>query len=199
MALIFEALVLDQTERSNWLGENAMTVRASKFDDYANGVDMIVEFPEEISRHLALAVDVTTSEMLAKKFSRIREEIDRGRLSRVKYYDSKNFRGELKNVPRIIIGADQSSVRQAGELWLENKNKELAVHPMQNIILDEIVFQLKAFSDYAAGRGKKEIADSYNNSLKIIERIIREKNALFPPENDRVFSAIVQCCDNFGK
>ncbi|MEK7596191.1 MAG: hypothetical protein AAB564_01420 [Patescibacteria group bacterium] len=202
LALIFEALVLDQTERSDWLGENAMTVRSSKFDDYVNGVDMIVEFPEEVSRHLALAMDVTTSNILAKKFSRIREEINDSRLPRVKYYDSKDFHGGLPKVPRVIIGADRQSVWQAGELWLENKNKELAVCPMQKIILDEIIIQLKTFSEYAAGRGKKEIADSYGASLKIMERIINEKkerNLPLPLINDKVFSAIIECCENFNK
>ena len=200
LALVFEALVLDQTERSNWLGTDAMTIRASKFDDYVNGVDMIVEFPEEISRHLALAVDVTTSDLLVKKFLRIREEIDNGRLSQIKYFNSKNFRGELKNVPRVIIGADRSTIRQVGELWLENKNKELAVHPVRKIILDEIMVQLKAFSDYAVSRGKKDIADSYGASLKIIKRIIdedKERNAPLSPINDKVFSAIIEYCKNF--
>lgn len=200
LALIFEALVLDQTERSNWLGADAMTIRASKFDDYVNGVDMIVEFPEEVSRHLALAVDVTTSDLLAEKFSRIREEIDDDYLPQIRYFNSKNFRGELKNVPRVIIGADRSTVRQIGELWLENKNKELAIHPMRKIILDEIIIQLKTFSDYAASRGKKDIADSYNASLKIIERIISEnkgKSAPLLSADDKVFSAIIEHCRNF--
>jgi len=200
LALVFEALVLDQTERSNWLGTDAMTIRASKFDDYVNGVDMIVEFPEEISRHLALAVDVTTSDLLVKKFLRIRKEIENGRLSQIKYFNSKNFRGELKNVPRVIIGADRSTIRQVGELWLENKNKELAVHPVRKIILDEIMVQLKAFSDYAVSRGKKDIADSYGASLKIIKRIIdedKERNAPLSPINDKVFSAIIEYCKNF--
>ena len=200
LALVFEALVLDQTERSNWLGTDAMTIRASKFDDSVNGVDMIVEFPEEISRHLALAVDVTTSDLLVKKFLRIRKEIENGRLSQIKYFNSKNFRGELKNVPRVIIGADRSTIRQVGELWLENKNKELAVHPVRKIILDEIMVQLKAFSDYAVSRGKKDIADSYGASLKIIKRIIdedKERNAPLSPINDKVFSAIIEYCKNF--
>ena len=103
-------------------------------------------------------------------------------------------------MPRVIIGADRSTIRQVGELWLENKNKELAVHPVRKIILDEIMVQLKAFSDYAVSRGKKDIADSYGASLKIIKRIIdedKERNAPLSPINDKVFSAIIEYCKNF--
>ena len=45
--LIFEAIIHEQAELSDWFGHNAMTMKGSRFDDIFHGVDGIFEFPRE--------------------------------------------------------------------------------------------------------------------------------------------------------
>jgi len=62
IADIFEAVVLEHGELSDWLGGSAKTMKTSRYDDYMNGVDLLVEFAGaegEESEHLGLAADVT--------------------------------------------------------------------------------------------------------------------------------------------
>src|SRR3989344_6211954 len=46
LATIFEAIVHQHAELSDWLGPNASTIKTSKYDDIKNGVDSIVEIKE---------------------------------------------------------------------------------------------------------------------------------------------------------
>ncbi len=168
---LFEAIVRDQTEMSDWMGETARVIVPSRYDDIVGGVDGIVEFDDETSKtHLVLAVDVTESELgLNRKFEKISETIRRGSLSRVKYFRSGNMRGELTLVPRVVIGADRKSMDEVAELLLEFKTtqkggaqrggkeserfrearKRLAEDDLQYKILVEMKEQLIAFRDYA--------------------------------------------------
>jgi len=168
---LFEAIVRDQTEMSDWMGETARVIVPSRYDDIVSGVDGIVEFDDETSKtHLVLAVDVTESELgLNRKFEKISESIRRGSLSRVKYFRSESMRGELTLVPRVVIGADRRSMDEVAELLLEFKTtqkggaqrggkeserfrearRRLAESDMQYKILMEMKEQLIAFRDYA--------------------------------------------------
>lgn len=168
---LFEAIVRDQTEMSDWMGETARVIVPSRFDDIVGGVDGIVEFDDETSKtHLVLAIDVTESELgLNRKFEKISASIRSGRLSRVKYFRSGNMRGELTLVPRVVIGANRESMNEVAELLLEFKTtqkggaqrggkesekfrearKSLAESDMQYKILVEMKEQLIAARDYA--------------------------------------------------
>jgi hypothetical protein len=205
---LFEAIINDQIENSDLMGPNADVVVPSRFDDIANGIDSIVRFKEEkgATSHLALAMDVTRSKMeIENKFSRIRSSIEDGTLSRVKYFKSKNFRGELKPVARVVIGADhditedisdlllrftrikktitenrraQNNSEAAGELpkKLSEVRKKLAQHPLHEIVLTEIRTQLEAFQAYAQRLNKQAAADEYAKILHLITEIIEEKD-----------------------
>lgn len=197
---LFEAIVRDQTEMSDWMGETARVIVPSRYDDIVGGVDGIVEFDDETSKtHLVLAVDVTESELgLNRKFEKINETIRKGSLSRVKYFRSGNMRGELTLVPRVVIGADRKSMDEVAELLLEFKTtqkggaqrggkeserfrearKKLAESDMQYKILVEMKEQLIAFRDFAsrvAGENRREIVEAYDRVLKLIEGVLEGK------------------------
>ncbi len=205
---LFEAIVDSQIEDADLMGPNASVIVPSRFDDVANGVDSIVEFEEEgATSHLALAVDVTKGrEGLKKKFERIRTSIEEGELSRVKYFKSENFRGELRNVPRVVIGADHSTVENISDLLLRfirmkksiaesRKTKdqsaaaknlpkefakiraELSSHPLQGIVLTEISEQLHAFQNYAERNDQPRVAENYKKVSTVIDEIIHEKES----------------------
>jgi len=215
---LFEAIINDQIENSDLMGPNADVIVPSRFDDIANGIDSIVRFKEQkgATSHLALAIDVTRSHAeIEKKFSRIRSSIEDGNLSRVKYFRSKNFRGELKPVARVVIGADHVVTEDISNLMLtfmrmqrtiaenrrtKNENdsanelpkklsevrKKLADHPLHQIVLTEIRAQLEAFQSYAQQRGKQTAADEYTKILHLIAEIIDEKDGPSNVQNNEI-------------
>lgn len=106
-----EVIVANQIELNDWLGENALFYRTTKFDDYTHGTDAVAEFDigEEPER-LALAIDSTSRTDL----SHVEEKIDRN-ISKIlnnkleiKYFESqvKKFKGSIKNVIPVVIGLE---------------------------------------------------------------------------------------------
>lgn len=179
LATVFEAILHEHGEQSNWFGETAVTIKTSSFDDIANGVDEIIEFEEKATSpsYLALAVDATYSTFPDHKLQKIKEEIDRGELAQVKYAVIENigFRGELNKVPRVVIGMSARTVNELAELWLSKDTKGLANHPVQIQILEEVLMQAQAFRKYAESKGQSEIARKYEKTEAIIKSVIEQK------------------------
>lgn len=180
LAIIFEAILHEHGEQSDWFGEAAFTIKTSLFDDIANGVDEIVEFEEEETSpsYLALAVDATYSKFSGQKLRRIKEEIDRGVLAQIKYavVEKTGFRGELKKVPRVVIGVSAGTVINLAELWISKGNdKMFANHPVQMQILEEVLMQAKYFAKYAESQGQPDIARKYQKMQFVIDGVITKK------------------------
>lgn len=205
LATIFEGVFHNHAEISNWLGENAFTIRPSRFDDIRNGVDSIVEFreTETAASYLGLAIDVTTAENLSGKFDRIKKEIENGELGRIKYFVSEHtgVRGELSNLPKVVIGADRQTVKALGEMHAEKNNQALGSHFIQFQVLEEISLQLKAFEEYARRVGRSDLADVYRKTCETIKKISIEKRKVLKDggERDAVFAAIEAQLANFKK
>ncbi len=206
---LFEAIVNSQIAESDWMGGNADVIVPSHYDDLKNKVDSIVEFTSDEggNAHLALGIDVTESDKnMREKFQQIRASIEKGDLSRVKYFKSKNIRAELSNVPRVVVGTGRGMVESISDLLLRFKRlqksigegrknqedasagkrasaefsrirNEIAQHPMQAVILVEIRQQLQAFADYARRIGKDDVAELYAPVLAMIDGVIEEKGA----------------------
>ena len=197
VAKVFEAIVFQHAELSNWFGETAMTMEASRYDDIKNGVDTIVEFEEEnTAHHLALAIDVTSSSSIFEKFDRIKKEIDNNKLAEIKYFVSEhlNIRGHKSNVPRVVIGADRKTIYNVVNAWIEEDMEALAQHPIQIKILSEIKLQLEGFKEYCEKWNHTDLAEIYAQGLKIIDGILSEKapteDQLAELEFDEVYRAI---------
>jgi hypothetical protein len=170
-----EAIVLMQSEMSNWLG-NATTLKTSRYDDYVNKVDMISEWqnPQSGSQVLALAVDVTFgAKSIEKKIAQIKEEIDRGRLGSIRYFkDSRgDFMGTRNNVPRTVIGVSQSVVEELAGLWVNGEKKALGAHPIQRLLVSQMSAQLRAMEGYAAARDNHVAAQAYQQARGVITRV----------------------------
>ncbi len=204
---LFEAITYEGIENAGFLGGDASYIPASPYDDYINKIDGIVEFEEgKGSRsHVALGIDVTKNRVdLFDKFSAIKNGIDEGKLSFVKYFVSDNFRGELRNVSRVIIGADERMTEDISHLILgnirlretlrglgkeegsdgmrenlrkkiEEASAKIGEHPLQWIILSEMKDQLGVFRDYALQKGRAHIAEEYGKIYEIVEDIIKSK------------------------
>lgn len=185
-AKVFETIVYQHIELSEWLGPNAETIKTSEFDDIENGVDLIVEFTtDNFKKHLALGIDVTFgSHILEKKINRIKEEIDADTLTEVKYYESHDFKDSLKNAPRVIVGVEKDTVVALAALWMRNQNAELGKHFAREIIIKEITLQLQTFLAYAKSVGSEKAVRSYTQALSIV------KNSVGPvsPERREAYS-----------
>ena len=196
-AKILEAMLNELIELYDWLGPNATIITTSDFDDIKNGVDMVAEFrdeEEQSASHLALAVDVTFASEIGKKIDRIKREIERGEMASIRYFESEflESKGELPNIPRVVIGIDTDTITNLGALWLAEDKKALAVHEMQKVILVEIRMQLEVFAKYARTKGQEKIAATYDATREVIEGILEEKKGVLAkaPVRDRVFGAI---------
>lgn len=179
LAIIFESVFNKHAELSNWLGENVSLIPTSEYDDIVNGVDAIAEFAEEEKNlhHLGLGIDVTYSSYLKKKLEKIKEKIDNGKLSEIKYFQSSdmNFTGRLAQVPQVVISASREIIKKLVELTEGRKNKELSEHFIQFQVLEEIIEQLEIFKEYAMKVGKMDIVRKFEMTQKIISEIYEKK------------------------
>lgn len=209
LAQILEAMIHEQGEINYWLGKDAKTIKTSRYDDIKNGVDEIVEYQQPDSRntsHLALAVDVTCSENLynlLEKMNKIKSDIDAGQLSLIKYFKSEFLknRGEKSDIAKVIVGVDKGILNEAVDLWLENKNKRLADHPVKYLILDEILTQLRSFKSYALKVEQPKVVQAIDDVLKIAESKINQvidpdiqKRVMRDYGDDKVYSMIKRYC-----
>ncbi len=173
---VFEALVVQHGELSDWFGPNAVTKKSSKYDDYENGVDMVVEFTDdnEEKSHLGLAADVTFRQDSTSKFDRIRGLIDKDRLATVKYLE-----GDEHQFPEVVIGVSQKTIMELAELSAGRKNKALGEHKAQIMILLQMKSQLNAFAQYAESAGKGNLAAVFRDREKLVSGILDTKRDLY--------------------
>ena len=197
-ANVLEAIVYEHIELSNWFGETASTIKTSWYDDYVNRVDLMVEFQEESKAlsHLGLAIDVTFgTTAMHSKFEKIRSEIRHGTLGEVKYFESDRspHKGLYQKLPRVVIGTEREHIIELAALWLDPKrNKELAAHPIQKVILEEIVAQLEQFGAYAKAEKQDALVPIFERELAVVKNILAQKQGLRADDykDDRVAGAI---------
>lgn len=157
---ILEYAIIDQIERSNWLGENGMTYETTEYDDRRNHTDLVFVL-EKNGKIYYLAIDVTSSEndqKLWEKEATIKKEIESGQLTHIKYFKDKNQKMELKNIPRVILALDRAGIqRLCGDL-VKKKPIELAKSPEQILILEQIRDSMSDQIEYALNLLLSEIS-----------------------------------------
>ncbi len=200
MSTILEAIIFEQGELGEWFGENSFTIGVSEFDDFVNGIDMVVEFHEQDDLEmppLELGIDVTFTNDTTPKFDGLKEQIENGELSTIKYFcDSTDVRGKKENVPEVIIGVSGKTTNELTQLWLEKDHDALPKYRIQIMILEQIRVQLIAFMSYAKLCDKDDLADIYESRLQVVNKIIAKKKELYDeviPEldEDPVYFAII--------
>lgn len=206
MGIVLEEIFSDQVQ-NDWLGSQTECYKASKYDDLLNGVDDVLEITDADSgKHMFLAVDITKSTRtgLLNKFTRIREEIDAGVLGEVKYYKNADGQTGLKGVVHVVIGLDRDHSVELARLWAEGgKKKELAAHPAQITLLNEILLQLRAERDYAKNTEKP--VKPFEDLIAVIEKILESpekknlrKKAGYLETEDTVFASIKNIAKDFS-
>jgi len=158
-----EAKFVDQTSRgillekilfiqAKWWGDSVEILRASRFDDVANGVDLIVNFLNDQNESLGLlAIDVTVSnaDILGYKQRDIQDKLGTGKLSTLRYGPTKS--GDMHgrkfklhtHVPLIDITLSPEILEQFCKDLVEVNGAQLPEHPVGQIIIDSVLAQLK--------------------------------------------------------
>lgn len=189
VATVFEALIARNVTESMWFGGNAVMVHASKYDDYVNGVDGVLHVKDSTSHNNFLALGIDASFSLGRvegKIRKVLEEIREGHMARIKYFSLPGaFKGELSSVPRIVMGAEASTVLQMSEQWMAGNETGFKNHWMQYQLLESSIDQCRAFADYARSQGKTEIEASYKSLSSKFESIARLRAKLITDSGDR--------------
>lgn len=119
-ATILEMVVMEFG--NSWI--TGSFIKASCYDDYLNGTDIIFELEKSDGAIFRLAIDVTSSEQDAvRKTYQVLGDIGRGDFQKIKYLhsDLENFKGQT-TMPKVIIGADRSEIVELGALYMRHKN-----------------------------------------------------------------------------
>lgn len=132
-----------------WFGLMAQTYPTTKFDDVKNGIDMIVERGKDgVFSHEGVAMDVTYAGKngIAKKIDRILENLRKGKMGTISFFKSQDgrYKGELNNLPLVVIGADFNTMSHMINLFAEDTpqaNRGLAEHPFQFQMIEQVIMQ----------------------------------------------------------
>ena len=136
-AQTLEAIMAEQIELSDWFGPETLTIIPAEYDDLHNGIDMLVEFTQELEEsgdfeYLALGVDITSSvHSLDKKLAIIKDGVLKGTLAQMTYFDSERnqkAKGLRFNIPKVIIGIERQAIQELSELWLEAHQAKINSH-----------------------------------------------------------------------
>jgi len=198
----FEVLLVDQVYNGEWFGPEAMPVQTSRYDDVLRGVDMIIEFDreDEIER-VALAVDASTTSEIDHMERKIKRNIRRVTEDfwplEVKYFESQindsngnYFKGELKGLIPIVIGADRQNADRVFDIFSElislekRNNKELrderrwlreklSRHPIQKVFFEQVEVQLQMYKSILSEKGKD--TSEVEDLLSIVSEVSRMK------------------------
>lgn len=128
---IFEFLVFHQIRNNSWLNESSeqfTAYLASNFDDFLNGVDIILEKKnqdgEESDQNVyGVSIDVTygtTEDTFKSKFKKIEDNLYKANpnvknprpLPRIKYFKSEftGYQGPIENMANLVIGANHEHI-----------------------------------------------------------------------------------------
>lgn len=184
---ILLGMLQDRAEDDDLWGPRSYVRTASAFDSSRNHIDQIVEFVDPLSdedikgggkdfSYLALGVEVANTADFTKKFEALREKIESGDLSEVKYYDSEEsgVHGPKRELPHVVIGAAKETVHEVGSLWLDNP-KALGHHHIQHQILVEAELQLETFIAHAKRVGNVKVATVLEKALGKVQATLQDK------------------------
>lgn len=180
---VLEAILHQQIELNDYFGERVNTIKTCDFDDINNGVDTLLEIqhPEQKSANYSgIALDVTSAkrpEILDRKIKRILEKIQNGQLAKIKYFKSNHLhlRGEKSNIPLFVIGCDLKHTEELARLWFDGQQGALARHPIQVVLIKQIIHQATQFRDFAKSHHQGMIAEIYNQILEDFLAIEEER------------------------
>ena len=154
---------------SSWLP--GFLSRASKYDDFINGIDLVLELSDSSGHTHRLGIDVTSSpQKVALKLDDTIKRTRKGLPHQMKYFESEldERRGHIE-LSRVVLGTnDLAVVSQLVRLFLQYKNAVVSIeririrkliesHPVGKEIAKELEMQLCSFLEIAPNGDLQEI------------------------------------------
>lgn len=147
-----------------WFGPTSQIYPTTRYDDYFNGVDLVAErMSGGALNHHGFALDITYAGYgtILKKIERIAERLKQGKLGQVDFFKSNDnrFKGQLGEVPLVVIGVDGNTMRGLVNMFAEGEDKKIEDHPVQFQIVDQVLIQCEFFIRLANEIQDEEIAN----------------------------------------
>lgn len=173
---LFEALLWNNIEQQNWLGENVNTVIASEEDDVLRGFDFVLE-AEEGGAINRLGVDVVLAdnpEQIYKKWDNnvFAAYMSSKRLDAllVRYFKSEaepKFKHWIQ-VPRVVIGIDRKHYDKLISAFGGSAEKDAVFQEIRNLFIKEINLQVNQLMELPPN-----LREKFQKDLLGIRDIIR--------------------------
>ena len=194
----------------DWLGGECHVIPASEYDDYENGVDLILVFDRGDGQPLLLAVDVVCTKepcLADEKITRTINNISSGTLSDVRYFKSEDFPDiePSQKIPRVVLGLDSDQgmaiyKKFIGAAQGNVSKQELAKGPLVEDVREEVTVQLGYYLELAARKyhdfiGRKAKLGPENSQLlarlKELSEEVKNINTLSEEINSQQFNELI--------
>lgn len=210
---IFEGFLYTHISESR-IFKDVILHKTSEFDDIKNGVDFVAEYqnPDDLKSYIALAMDASFSmspSLINKKIDRSISDINKGSLSRVKYFQFEEGSPESKiGMPRVVVGAEEDKVRNLLTRWhtKETINTEVDFEedPVWTLMALQTNEQLKVFIDQAKSRNNPGLADICSKYQRALEASLRLNKDLVEKhgdlmDQDGTSRAVRSACENLKR
>lgn len=172
LADCLEGIVLNV---KTWFGPTSKIYPTTRHDDYFNHVDLVAErMSGGVLNHHGFALDVTYAgyDIISKKVKRIADGLKNGQLGKVEFFksDDGRFKGELGEIPLVVVGADGNTMRGLVNMFAEGEDQKIENHPVQFQIIDQVLMQCKYFINLAEQINNTGIADRVVNAYQTLKK-----------------------------
>jgi hypothetical protein len=178
---VFEMYFVDAANKQKWFGNETNIMRTTRFDDYFNAVDAIAEFQDGNDKfgHLALSTDLTFGyDSSLRKIEDVLRAIDNGTMARLRYFhsDAMGYTGQLRDIPKTILGMDQENLPEFVRLWTHQSDSP-EIKPYRDLMLTQLNDQLGFLTAYADKRhGESTIRSKYARAHTIVGNFWKNQN-----------------------
>jgi hypothetical protein len=146
--------------------------RASVFDDYQRGTDLILEIQDDAGTVHRIGLDAASGRRAAEdKVLRITDNLSRGKLNELKYFESdlEDIRGAME-MPQLIMGTDTlKDIAQLARLYMSHEaavqagnsvrrdaiRESIDGHALGQEIVRQLDFQLRWYPGFLRIAAKK--------------------------------------------
>ena len=196
---IFEGIVADQIDGGNWMGEGVEAIPTHEIDDILRGVDNVLEFSsldedgqekdDSPKEYLGLGFDLLVHKddaRLNKKMNRFtQEDILKGKLGEVKYFDGSEISGRL-DVFRAVIASDGKTMEDLIDLRIKKDWETLANHPFQADMFFQLSLQIQAAVQYAIKMKNHAYIQRLKGVVEKINMVYEKRSEFLESQAERV-------------
>lgn len=155
-ALLGEAVLYYLMGRKNLLGKQIEAIPGTRYDDLANGIDMVLEIAGG-EKPLWLAVDTTVGnpDVVGAKIEKIEEDLRQERLGEVKYFQSETkpeYKQRIK-IPKIVLSLNRVDLSETAAMLCAGGTNKILLKKLEDSFRAQINEQLRKAEQIIIGLG----------------------------------------------